>query len=190
MIATESIQQLFEKSVIVQDNMIRLASPSAAIASNQDQTREIFTDKWAAADKYENIQKLYEFQFDWFLSLYGFGSEREFAGFLSDKNVIVDTGCGLGYKAGWYAKLAPHAIVIGIDISDAVSIAAENFKPVGNLYFYKGDIAETGLKENVVDFTVCDQVIMHTEDPEKTFRHLVDITKPGGEFACYVYSKK
>jgi hypothetical protein len=31
---------------------------------------------------------------------------------------------------------------------------------------------------------------MHTEKPEKTFAHLCDITKPDGEFACYVYRKK
>jgi len=31
---------------------------------------------------------------------------------------------------------------------------------------------------------------MHTEIPENTFKHLVAITSPGGEFACYVYSKK
>lgn len=31
---------------------------------------------------------------------------------------------------------------------------------------------------------------MHTENPEKTFSHLSSIITPGGEFACYVYSKK
>ena len=31
---------------------------------------------------------------------------------------------------------------------------------------------------------------MHTEEPEKTFTHLSNITSKGGEFACYVYRKK
>jgi hypothetical protein len=52
------------------------------------------------------------------------------------------------------------------------------------------DIADTGIKNNTINFTICDQVIMHTENPEVTFRHLSSITKKDSEFACYVYSKK
>jgi SAM-dependent methyltransferase len=104
--------------------------------------------------------------------------------------LIIDTGCGLGYKAAWFAKLAPQAIVIGIDISDALDLAAKKFSPLSNLYFLKRDIANTEIKSNSIDFVVCDQVIMHTEVPEHTFAHLSSITKEGGEFACYVYSKK
>jgi SAM-dependent methyltransferase len=109
---------------------------------------------------------------------------------LKTKQVIVDTGCGLGYKAAWFASLAPESIVIGIDISDALELAAKNFAHLPNLFFLKGDIANTGLKDNSIDFVVCDQVIMHTESPETTFAHLSSITSAGGEFACYVYSKK
>lgn len=160
------------------------------MADNQAQTEKIFSDKWTEAEQYQNIDKLYEFQFDWFLKLYGFESEEKLAEYLSSKPVIIDTGCGLGYKAGWFAKLAPESIVIGIDISDSLELAAKNFSSLPNLYFLKCDIADTGLKGNSVDFVVCDQVIMHTEVPETTFAHLSAITKVGGEFACYVYSKK
>jgi hypothetical protein len=79
---------------------------------------------------------------------------------------------------------------LGVDISDSIYVAAKNFISYTNLYFFKGDIANTGLKKGVVDFTVCDQVIMHTEVPEQTFEHLCNITSNNGEFACYVYSKK
>lgn len=185
----ELIKTLFDIHVSVKDNIIE-ASVTSSYADNQSQTQDIFTDKWTEADKYDTIEKLYKFQFEWFLSLYGFASENEFADYLKNKSIIIDTGCGLGYKAAWFAKLAPHAVVIGIDISDAVFIAAKNFKEYPNLYFYQCDIAKTHIKKNTVDFTICDQVIMHTEIPEKTFRHLAGITKPNGEFACYVYAKK
>jgi SAM-dependent methyltransferase len=142
------------------------------------------------ADEYENIDKLYEFQYEWFLSLYGFETEDKLAEYLSTKKTIIDTGCGLGYKAAWFAKLAPHALVLGVDISDAIQVAAKNFTQYPNLFFFRGDIANTGLKNSVIDFTVCDQVIMHTEVPENTFAHLSSITSIDGEFACYVYSKK
>jgi SAM-dependent methyltransferase len=138
----------------------------------------------------DSLERLYESQFEWFLQLYGFGDEQDLQEYLSDKSVILDAGCGLGYKAAWFARLAPQATVIGIDISDAAYQAAANFRELPNLVYLKGDIANTGIKPNSVDLVVCDQVIMHTENPEETFRHLSDITKPGGEFACYVYAKK
>ena len=185
----EEIKDLFDIPVSIRDNIIELPVKDE-YAGNQAQTQDIFSDKWTEADKYSDIEKLYKFQFEWFLSLYGFASENEFAGYLKNKKLIVDTGCGLGYKAAWFAKLAPHATVIGIDISDAVNIAAKNFSDRPNLFFYRSDIANTHIKKNSIDFTVCDQVIMHTEVPEETFQHLAAVTKPGKEFACYVYSKK
>jgi SAM-dependent methyltransferase len=186
---SEKIKKLFQYPVSVVKNIIHVANDDSR-AENQAQTEKIFSDKWTEAEQYENIEKLYEFQFDWFLKLYGFGSEEELQKYLSDKKVIIDTGCGLGYKAALFARLSPSSTVIGIDISDAVDLAAKNFAHLPNLYFLKGDIANTGLKSGSVDFTVCDQVIMHTEIPEKTFAHLTDVTSRNGEFACYVYSKK
>lgn len=68
-------------------------------------------------DEYEKIDELYKFQFEWFLSLYVFRSISILFDFLKDKNVIIDEGCGLGYKATLLTELAPHAIFIGLDIS-------------------------------------------------------------------------
>ena len=190
MISNEQVKQLFKEAITIEGNFIQINSEEEKKASNQQQTQDIFSDKWVEADEYKNIDKLYEFQYEWFLSLYGFESEAKLAAYLSTKKTIIDTGCGLGYKAAWFAKLAPHAIVLGVDISDAINVAAKNFKQYPNLFFFRGDIASTGLKDNVIDFTVCDQVIMHTEIPENTFKHLSNVTSHSGEFACYVYSKK
>jgi SAM-dependent methyltransferase len=186
----EKLQSVFKNNIIVDSNRIRPYEDSPIEAHNQAQTEKIFSDKWTEAEQYENIDKLYEFQFDWFLKLYGFESEADLGKHLANKKFIIDTGCGLGYKAAWFARLAPESIVIGIDISDAVNLAAKNFTQYKNLFFFKGDIADTGIKPGTFDFVVCDQVIMHTESPEKTFAHLSGITSCGGEFVCYVYSKK
>jgi ubiquinone/menaquinone biosynthesis C-methylase UbiE len=184
------LEGLFSGTINLEENLITFSNQNQVKENNQKQTKDIFSDKWVEADEYKNIDKMYQFQCEWFLKLYGFETEEKLAEFLMDKKVILDSGCGLGYKASWFAKLAPNSIVIGIDISDALDIAANRFKNQQNLFFLKGDIAQTGLNKNVVDFTVCDQVIMHTEDPQKTFDHLADITSQNGEFACYVYSKK
>jgi SAM-dependent methyltransferase len=185
------IQSLFNKKITIVDNIIYNSSDlNETLRINQDQTSQVFSDKWEVVEKSEDINKLYNFQFEWFLKLYGFESELNFKNFLKSKNTIIDTGCGLGYKAAWFAKLAPHALVIGIDISDSILLAAQNFKEFSNLFFIKGDIAATGLINSSIDLTVCDQVIMHTENPDLTFNHLSAITSNEGHFLCYVYSKK
>jgi len=144
-------------------NFIRFADDLKNFENNQQQTSDIFSGKWKEVEQLKEVNKLYEFQFDWFLKLYGFKSEDDLAKFLITKKTIIDTGCGLGYKAAWFAKLAPQSLVIGIDISEAANLAAKNFSNYDNLFFTKGDIANTPFRSGSIDFVVCDQVIMHTE---------------------------
>ncbi len=138
----------------------------------------------------KNDEFIFEsFQKKWFLKLYGFSNEAELAQFLSGK-IILDAGCGLGYKSKWFASLAPDSTVIAMDYSEAAKIGADLYQKTDNLFFIQGDIADTNFKLNSIDIVICDQVIMHTEKPEDTFKHLASITNYNGEFLCYVYSKK
>lgn len=182
------VQNLFPEKIEVVGNYIILNDSTAD--SNQEQTNQVFTEKWTEVNKQDNTDKLYEFQYQWYLELYGFKTESALKEFLSDKKVILDAGCGLGYKASWFATLAPHATVIGMDFSGAARIAAENYKNIPNLYFIRGDIANTNIIPGVVNYVSCDQVIMHTENPDITFSHLTSLLADNGEFSCYVYAKK
>ena len=182
------IENLFNSKISFVDNFIFFEKQS--VHKNQQQTNDVFSDKWEKVEKMEKIEEAEKFQFKWYLDLYGFKNEEQLKIFLQSKKVILDAGCGLGYKAAWFAKLAPNSIVIGMDFSEAAKIAANKYKDVTNLYFIQGDISDTKLNSGVVDYVSCDQVIMHTEVPEIKFKHLTDITSHDGEFACYVYSKK
>ena len=51
------------------------------IADNQTQTCDIFSAKCTEAAEYHNIKKMYEFQLDWFLKLYGFETREHLAEF-------------------------------------------------------------------------------------------------------------
>lgn len=187
---SEIIHQLFEVPIALNGNKIEFLKSGSTLENNQQQTKDVFSDKWSSTHTLEDVEKLYQTQQEWFLKLYGFETEATLQEYLTHKKVIIDTGCGLGYKAAWLAQLAPHAIVIGIDISDAAQIAAESYKYLPNLWFLQADIAATGLKPHSCDVVVCDQVIMHTENPEQTFVHLADCTSQTGEFLCYFYRKK
>ncbi|MBP9210989.1 MAG: class I SAM-dependent methyltransferase [Saprospiraceae bacterium] len=180
----------FERAVTLEGNRIRFLNAPSNLAVNQGQTRDVFSDKWNATQGLDQEEKLFETQRAWFLRLYGFETEESLRNYLQNARTIVDTGCGLGYKAAWLAELAPHACVMGIDLSDSVHIAARRYAGVPNLFFLQADIADTGLRTGSCDVVVCDQVIMHTEDPERTFVHLADITSAEGEFLCYFYRRK
>ena len=68
---------------------------------NQTQTNDSFSEKWVKLDAESSTSAFEKFQKDWVLKLYGFESEEGLRQFLKDKKVIVDAGCGLGYKAAW-----------------------------------------------------------------------------------------
>jgi SAM-dependent methyltransferase len=183
------LSNIFKEEINIEGNFITLHGES--IHKNQQHTNDAFTEKWSQFELSPDKEALFQMQREWYLELYGFSCEDELAEFLSTKKYIFDAGCGLGYKTKWYADLAPNSIVIGMDFSDACAIAAKNYERTGNLFFIKGDIANTPFLDGSIDYVNCDQVIMHTEVPEDTFAELARITKNfGGEFACYVYAKK
>jgi ubiquinone/menaquinone biosynthesis C-methylase UbiE len=159
--------------------------------SNQQHTNEAFAAKWDIYSRNDEKELAFTFQKNWYLELYGFSTEINLKRFLAKKSVIFDAGCGLGYKSAWFAQLAPHALVIGMDFSDSVQAAASTYGDLENLFFIQGDIASTGLLTGCIDYVSCDQVIMHTEHPESTFSELARITnQPNGDLCCYFYAKK
>jgi ubiquinone/menaquinone biosynthesis C-methylase UbiE len=182
------LNSIFREKIDIKDNFISLHSNS--IHENQQYTNDTFSKKWTEYENTNEKEKFYDMQKEWYLKLYGFSTEKELAKFLSTKRYIFDAGCGLGYKAKWFADLSPDSIVIGMDFSEACLIASKNYQDTKNLFFIKGDIADIPFLDNSIDYVSCDQVIMHTEIPKNTFKELTRITKFGGEFACYVYAKK
>ena len=130
-------------------------------------------------------------QKDWYLRLYGFASEEEFGSFLKSKKSSSMQVVDLGYKAAWFAKLAPESLVVGIDYSEAVTIAAQNYLYYPNLLFAQGDIAEIPFREGSIDYVSCDQVIMHIKILMKHFGNLYALPIQIAEsLPRYFYAKK
>ena len=114
-------------------NLLRLQSTSDV--AREQQTNDAFSDKWSAYEKSQDKEKWYQMQREWYLKLYGFEDENALADFLKSKKFIFDAGCGLGYKAAWFARLAPESLVVGMDFSDAVQLAAQSYADLKNLFF-------------------------------------------------------
>lgn len=186
----EQISELFKEQLSFQKNYAD-ASIISDSRINHVQTKEVFSEKWTnpKSKVLKDDKKFVEDQKRWFLKLYGFSSEKELMSFFDGK-IILDAGCGIGYKSAWIAEKCPNSIVFGMDISESILLASERYRKIENLFFVKGDIADSPFKNQSIDIVVCDQVIMHTERPEKTFQHLGGLIQESGTFLCYVYSKK
>ena len=185
-----NVEKLFIEKLSKEGNVYITSKRSDV--ENQSQTNEVFSEKWDKYNKEEitKQEKLFNFQKKWYLDLYGFENENDLKKYLNEKDVILDAGCGLGYKAKWFAELSPTTLVLAMDYSNAVFHAEKKYHQYSNIVFIKGDIANTKLKNNVLDYVSCDQVIHHTEDPLATMKELTRVLKPKSEFAVYVYAKK
>ena len=163
----------------------------AGASENELHTNEAFSEKWLALEQEnEDLEGWKQFQFRWYLDCYGHRSEADLAAFLAGKRVILDAGCGPGYKAAWFARLAPHATVVAVDLSDAIFVAQERYGAIPNLVFVKGDVANTPFHAGLFDFISCDQVLHHTDDPPATVREFSRLLAPDGRLNTYVYAKK
>jgi len=184
------LKGLFVEEFFEDRGVFIISDPSTH--EKQSQTNDVFSDKWTkySREDWENQERLFEFQRQWYLKLYGFSSEDELKNYLEQQSIVIDAGCGLGYKSKWFADLSPKTLVIGMDYSDAAFVAAEKYRHTSNLTFVYGDIADTKIKDDAISFISCDQVIHHTEDPQKTMVELARILQKGKELAVYVYAKK
>ncbi len=159
---------------------------------NQDQTNDAFSEKWQSVRQAENDSEdnWKVMQFEWYLKLYGYESEGDLKEALKSRDIILDAGCGLGYKAAWFSELSSSSLIVCMDFSDAIFEAAKRYDNRENMIFVKGDIAKTGFTDAVFDMISCDQVLHHTESPPETLREFDRITKETGVLNTYVYAKK
>ncbi|MEL6129475.1 MAG: class I SAM-dependent methyltransferase, partial [Cyanobacteria bacterium J06628_4] len=138
---------------------------------NQNHTNNAFSEKWSNTHQQETDSTAWKRQqFEWYLALYGFENEQALSQWVSERHVILDAGCGLGYKAAWFAKMNPDAVVVAMDYSDSIFQARERYQTQPNMVFVKGDIANTNFKDGLFDFINCDQVFHHTDSPPKTLK--------------------
>ena len=185
--AGERLESLFEKELSLV-NGVHMAA-EAGTSENELHTNEAFTEKWVVHD--ETDQETWQrIQFDWYLRCYGFENEGQLADFLRGRRVILDAGCGPGYKAAWFARLNPDATVVAMDLSQSIFVAARTYADVPNLIFVKGDIASTPFRAGTFDLVSCDQVLHHTESPPRTVAEFARILAPEGVLNTYVYAKK
>lgn len=162
-------------------------------SQSQAQTQGTFGYKWARRDTYES-ESFQNAARSWLIERYCENDPRRLSGWLAgDRKIILDAGCGAGHSALLlFGKHLTKHDYLGVDISDAVTVAAQRFREKG----YPGDFLKRSLLDmddiacGSIDMIFSEGVLHHTDNTEQAVRYLATKLKPGGLFMFYVYAKK
>jgi 2-polyprenyl-3-methyl-5-hydroxy-6-metoxy-1,4-benzoquinol methylase len=109
----------------------------------------------------------------------------------SDK-VILDAGCGSGYKSLMLAEANPGAKIVGIDLSgESVKLAQERLKYHGfeNTEFHTLTIEELPSLGLEFDYINCDEVLYLLPDPVLGLKAMKSVLKPDGILRANFHSR-
>jgi SAM-dependent methyltransferase len=102
---------------------------------------------------------------------------------------VAELGCGNGSLLVHMTSWEPRWLV-GVDLGESVHSAREN---VGRTGFPRVEIQQGDLTQYAsdgYDFVYCIGVLHHLKLPQIGFRSVLNNTKPGGRFHCWVYARE
>ena len=153
-------------------------------SAENDPAAESFGFQWRARDSGV-------FETD---TLYGLTKEQELSNFFNAYGIrpvdlrgktVLDAGCGDG---GLLELISGYgAEIVGMDINTSVSVAYRRCERLPDVMVLQGDILQPCFQAEAFDFVWCEGVVVHTPDPEKAFRSVSRLVKPGGTLYLWVY---
>lgn len=163
----------------------------AVYSDQQKQTEQIFGFKWKKVDTFNSPNSLARMK-AWLLSRYTDPAEAPWFAEHGDFPLVLDAGCGGGMSGlELFGPMANRIHYLGVDISEAVEVAAERFQAAQyNGAFIQADIANLPFEKESVDVIFSEGVLHHTDSTEHTLKNLAHLLRPGGRFMFYVYKKK
>lgn len=99
--------------------------------------------------------------------------------------LVLDVGCGMGRFAEVATRWGAH--VVGIDLSTAAEVAAQNLAD-RNAAFFQADVFQLPFAPGSFDFIYSIGVLHHTPNCEQAVKVLPRLLKPGGRIAVWLYS--
>jgi SAM-dependent methyltransferase len=150
--------------------------PAATLDAGQQRTAEAFGYSWTHYPK-QNPYTEQQWS-DWVLPL----TAADFAG-----KTVLDAGCGLAGFAE-YARSWGADRVVGVDLSEAVDAARDR---VGDqIELVQADLYALPLAPKSFDLAYSIGVLHHLPDPERGFRAVAELVKPGGRIFAWVYGRE
>lgn len=160
----------------------------ALVSDAQAQTEETFGFKWKKRDTFESAASLARMR-AWLIERYG---DLAWLPEHGSDPLLIDAGCGAGMSAlELFADVLPRLCYLGIDVSEAVDVAADRFAEAGyEAAFMQADISRLPLPEASVDLIFSEGVLHHTDSTKSALGALARLLKSGGRFLFYVYRRK
>lgn len=156
----------------------------------QKQTQETFGFKWKKEDTFNSNASLMRMK-TWLSERYQ--SPEKWISEVSAHPLVLDAGCGAGMSGfEYWGEVMDKIQYFGVDISEAVDIAQKRFQEKGfkKGIFLQENIADLPFVEPTFDIVFSEGVLHHTDNTQKTFKHLCKFLKAGGLFMFYIYRKK
>jgi SAM-dependent methyltransferase len=149
---------------------------AAQLSEQERRTSEAFGFSWTHYPKQNPYTE--EQSRDWFLPL----EPSDFEG-----KLILDAGCGLGgfceYALSWGARQ-----VVGVDLSEAIDAAHERLGD--SVTLVQADLLRMPFPAGSFDLGYSIGVLHHLEEPERGFRALAEMVRPGGYVFAWVYGRE
>jgi len=102
--------------------------------------------------------------------------------------IVLDAGCGMGRFLKLGAEFGSQEI-IGLDLSNSVEAAYHNTSHLPNTHVVQGDILALPLKPRF-DYIFSIGVLQFLSQPQRGFKELTQLLKPGGKISIWVYSEE
>ncbi|MBE9031454.1 methyltransferase domain-containing protein [filamentous cyanobacterium LEGE 11480] len=106
--------------------------------------------------------------------------------------VILDAGCGTGFKSLELAIANPGAKIVGIDISeDSVVMARQRlaYHKIDNVEFHAIPVEQLAQLDMQFDYINCDDVLYLVPDPIKALQNMRSVLKPEGIIRANFHSE-
>jgi SAM-dependent methyltransferase len=116
---------------------------------------------------------------------------RAMPNFFAGKTVL-DAGCGNGRYIHIVNRIAspPPRLVIAVDISESIFVAARNCAQLKNVVFVKIDLnLLPAVLRQPVDYVYSIGVLHHTPDAHRSFSSLAKCVGPNGFFSVFLYGR-
>jgi len=133
-------------------------------------------------------------------TLYGETAEQELRSFLERFEIqapaelagkrILDIGCGSGRLTRNLARWAPHAEVVGGELSNSALLAHLRCRDAANAFIVQMDLHHPPFAPESFDFVYADGVLPHVPDPEAGLACLDRLTRPGGRLFLWIYPRR